>query len=171
LQCVAVCCRVLQCVVRHPRLCHSSPQVVLQHGAACCVTTCYCVLDACVAVRCSVLQCVVRRLCHFFLPRPRVCYSVLQRVVLQRVTAFCMCVLRHVAVCCSVLQCVELPCIALQCVSLCCSVIQYVAACCSVLQSATHVSQTAFDLVQHYHTLFLYVSSLRLHLSHTRTCL
>jgi len=83
LQCVAVCCGVLQ-------------RVVLQ-----CVTSLgfvqlsvYAVV-LCVAVRCSVLQCV--------------------------------------AVSCNMLQCVAVCCNVSQCNEVCCGVLQYVAMCCSVL--------------------------------------
>ena len=61
LQCVAVCCSVLQCVA-----------VLLQ-----CVAVCYSVLQ-CVAVRCSVLQCVA--VCYSVLQCVAVCCSVLQCV-------------------------------------------------------------------------------------------
>jgi len=42
--------------------------------------------------------------------------------------------LLRVAVCCSVLQCVVVCCSVLQCVAVCCSVLQCAAVCCRVLQ-------------------------------------
>jgi len=79
LQCVAVCCSVLQCVAVCCSVCCSVLQCVLQ----------------CVAVYCGVLQCVV--------------VTSLKEAAIRRVYLCCnMCcsVLQCVAVCCSVLQCV-----------------------------------------------------------------
>jgi len=111
--CVAVCCRVLQCVVTG---CCSVLQCcvcvwqfmfcsVLQYVAVCCsmllqgVVTCYKLHSAvymyggsCGAVCCSVLQCVVAGCC-----------SVLQRCVC-RWYVMCCSILQSVAVCCSVLR-------------------------------------------------------------------
>jgi len=83
LQCVAVCCRVLQCSV----VCRS----VLQYVAVCCsvlqcVAVCYSVLY-CVAVWCNVLQCIA--VCCGVLPCATVCCR-----VFSCVAVFCS-VLRH----------------------------------------------------------------------------
>jgi len=76
LQCVAVCCSVLQ------QLCTArlSIEIVLQ----------------CVAVCCSVLHCVA--VCMSWMPVKRDCCSMWQSI------AVCCSMLQHVAVCCSVLQ-------------------------------------------------------------------
>jgi len=98
LQCVAVCCSVLQCAslliflhtLFHISLCYYRPPTTSPS-----ITRTS--LWQCVAVCCCVLQCVV------------VCCSVLQCV----------------AVCCSVLQCVAVCHSVLQCVAVCCSVLHY----------------------------------------------
>jgi len=100
LQCVAVCCSVLQCVADSVLQC-----VAVCCGVLRCVAVCCSVLssaaDSCVAE--GVLRCVA------------VCFSVLQCV------AVCCSVLQCVAVCCSVLQSVAV------CCNVCCSVLQFVA--------------------------------------------
>jgi len=135
MQCVAVCCSVLQSMWRPSRMKHSSVlQCVLQ-----------CVLQdllQCVAVCCSVLQCVViylAPLSHEIQQCVAVCCKVCYRVcctvycsVLQSV-AVCCSVMQYFAVCCSVLQCVAVCCSVLQCVAVCCSMLMCVAVCLSVL--------------------------------------
>ena len=99
LQCVVMCCRLLQCVAGCSwRSVPLARQVLLQRVAVCCS-----VLQR-VAVCCSVLQCVAA------------CCSVLQ----------CCSVSQGVALCRSVLQCViGAPSTILS--RLCCSVVQRVA--------------------------------------------
>jgi len=89
LQCVAVCCKLLQFVVAE---CYSvllcdAVRMLFLHDLS--IAVCCSVLQ-CVAMCCNVLQCVA------------VCCSVLQCVV---------------AVCCSVLQCVAVCCCVLLCVA------------------------------------------------------
>jgi len=99
LQCVAMCCTVLQCALRTPDesiVCHND-ELLLQYTVLCCSES------QCVAMCCSVLQCVA------------VCCTVLHCV------ALCCSVLQCIAVCCSVLQCVAVCCSELQCVAVCCS--------------------------------------------------
>jgi len=81
LQCGAVWCSMLQCVV----MCQSASLLI--YGT--CVAVRCCVLYLCVAVCCSVLQCAA------------VCCSVLQCVAVCCSVSVSQCV----AVCCSVLQC------------------------------------------------------------------
>jgi len=89
LQCVAVCCSVLQW--------HTCPFA----RTPCCAEPAQCVVCCgvlqCVAVCCSVLQCVA--VTHM---------SACPHAVLRRACTVCN-VLRCVAVCCSVLQCVAAP--------------------------------------------------------------
>jgi len=141
-QCVALCCSVVQCV--DVAGCNT-----LQHTATHCNTLRH-------AVCCSVLQCVA------MLQGATGAISASNNGVHNKVTsAVCCSVLQRVAVCCSVLQCAAvccnvLVCVAvchrhnqrlyprrwhrshastmLQCVAVCCSVLQCVAVCCSVLQ-------------------------------------
>jgi len=130
LQCVTVCCSVLQsvAVIKHGtaatvfqwlRLHKSIQQSEFVNGMYCSVLH---YVAECVAVCCSVLQ------------RVAVCCSVLQCV------AVCCSVLQRVAVCCSVLQCVAYMAVRAQEISwiyrvcVCCSVLQCVAVCRSVLQ-------------------------------------
>jgi len=103
LQCVAVCCSVLQCVAVVSVLCS-----VLPCAAVCCSD--YRVW-LCVAVHSRVLPCVA------------VYGSVLRYV------AVCCIVIHCVAVCCSVMQFIALCCRVLCTATLitCCSVLQYVA--------------------------------------------
>jgi len=117
LQCVVMCCRVLQYDKR-----------VLQRVAVfCSMTNVCCSVLQCVAVSCSVLQCLA------------VCCSVLHLILLPMRHNLCsdpypnLCDVTHpyrpgsfisailwqcVAVCCSVLQCVAVCCSVLQCVAL-----------------------------------------------------
>ena len=140
LQCVAVCCSVLQCVTKQSTTTrHTRPVTNLKSS----VTHQKSVLQ-CVAVWCSVLQCVA------------VCCSVLQCVVVYcnvlQCVAVCCSVLQSVAECCSVLQCAAVCCSVLRCVAVCCSVLQCVAVCCSVLQ----VNAQAKVLAQSPPTLVCY---------------
>ena len=139
--CVAVSCRVLQCVVvccsdlewRSRDEMTSTCMCVLQCVAVCCsvlqcVAVCWCHLNVCVAVCCCGLQCV------------RVCCSVLLCVAATLYEWAETRWLLLACVCCSVLRCSELQCVAVcwchldVCVAVCCSVLQRVAVCCSVLQ-------------------------------------
>jgi len=94
LQCVSVCCSVLQCAQHRSRsLLMCRDMCVLQCVAVCysvlqCVTVCYSVLQ-CVAVCCSVLQCVA------------VCCSVLQWVHCRSRSHICLCFICEHPVCCS----------------------------------------------------------------------
>jgi len=83
LQCVAVCCSVLQCAATSGR----DKTLVIRRLY---IAEICCSVLQCVAVCCGMLQCVA------------VCCSVLQCV------AVCCSVLQCVAVCCSVLPCVVL---------------------------------------------------------------
>ena len=111
-QCVSVCCSVLQIVrrvcVRFVFLHYLF--VFLHYLFACC--------NVCAAIRCSVLQCVA------------VCCSVLQCIADRqedlrrvRILAFFLCVLQEsvLQVCCSVLQ---VFCSVLYCVAVCYSVLK-----------------------------------------------
>jgi len=146
LQCVAVCCSMLQCVsVRtHCSKNHSKCSDISHHF----ITQCIAVLahasypSTPPQLVCSVLQCVA--VCCSVLQRVAVCCSVLQRIapycsVLQ-CNALCC-----VAVCCRVLQCVTehpiilsitrlMPHCPPPIVAVCCSVWQHVAVCCRVVQ-------------------------------------
>ena len=109
LQCVAVCCSVLQSSF----LIASFARMTL--GSIECPLLCCSVLQ-CAAVYCRVLQCVA------------VCYSVLQSsfliVSLARMTFGSIeCPLP----CCSVLQCAAVCCSVLECVAVCCRVLPCVA--------------------------------------------
>jgi len=138
LQCVAVCCSVLQCVAVLLQCCCSTLQCVAVRCHSCLSLLLLDVLEQ-LYPRCSMLQCAAA------------CCSVLQCVVVTCVSAFLYliysskCIL--VAVCCSVLQC---GCNIWQCVAVCCchtclglpllgtipSSLQCVAACCSMRQCA-----------------------------------
>jgi len=120
LQCVAMCCNVLQFVAPFFN-CAMRSRVQ---------RTC----DFCVAVCCSVLQCVA---VYAMYVAYNVCCRVLQHA-LQSVAPFFKCAMRprmrrtcssHVAVCCSVQQCV-----AVCCGRLAFPVLQSFAVCCSTLQ-------------------------------------
>jgi len=103
LQCVAVCCSALQCVTECCQEGRESPFLVLD-------TKYLCALQR-VAVRCSLLLTRVRK----SFSRTRLTYlCAFERVVVR-------CVLQCVAVCCSALQRVAVRCSALQCVAVCCS--------------------------------------------------
>jgi len=106
LQCVAVCCSVLQSKV------HTVSVLTRQET---CMVVCCSVLP-CVAVRCSLVQSGAFQGTHSISTQKRrdVYGSVLQSV------AVCCRVLSCVAVWCSVLQCVAVRCSALQCVAVCC---------------------------------------------------
>ena len=97
LQCVAVCCSVLQCVaviLRNVK--YISQFFSMKHILVCCSVL------QCVAVCCSVLQCVA--------------------VILRNVNYFSQFFsMKHILMCCSVLQCVAVCCSVLQCVAVCCS--------------------------------------------------
>jgi len=126
LQCVAVCCSVLQCAFFLLLLAKKSQFQVLQRAAVCCSVL------QCATVCCSVLQCVAA------------CCSVLQHVAVL-LNAVCILLsangkkvsipgVEHDAVCCSALLCVTVRCSALLRVTARCSVLQRVAVRCSVLQ-------------------------------------
>jgi len=159
LQCVAMCCSVLQCVASADL--HYAPLLgtcaytftcicnTLQHHCNAFVVHCSgdylpFLSTQCFAVFCSVLKCVLVccSMFQFVAVVINVTYPPSVRIVLQCV-AVCCSVVQCVAVCCSVLQCVAVCCSVLQCVaavmsvtcpSLVRSVLQCVAGCCSVLQ-------------------------------------
>ena len=143
LQCVAVCCIVLQYVAGVFQVCcsvtYQSASVLgskmshyntLQtHLQRTCNTP---------STHCNILQSVL----GFSAGGVDVCCNVLQCVViccsvLQCVAVWCR-VVQCVAVCCSMLQCVSVYCSVLQCVVVCCSELQV---CCSVLQCVAGVLQ------------------------------
>ena len=97
LQCVTVCCSVMQFVA-------GVPVSVLQRVRLARIYAVIYVRGKCVAVCYSVLQCVA------------VCCSIYRVLLLESL----LCVL-CVAMCCSVLQCVAVCCSVLQCVAMCCS--------------------------------------------------
>jgi len=126
LQCVTVCCSVLQAANSQA---HSVCYSVLQCVAVCCRPPTH-RLTPCVAVCCSVLQCVAG------------CQLTGSLRVLQCVTVCCS-VLQCVVECGSVWQCVTVCCTkvadhpsALQCVAVA-GVLQCVAGFCCVLQCIT----------------------------------
>ena len=124
LQCVAVCCSVLQCVTNsqiHMNIHIYTITKILFHEE----TAHFMQHKQCVAVCCSVLQCVA--VCHELTvsygnspihAAQAVCCSVLQ------------CVAAVCSVCCSALHHVAAVCCLLQCVAVCCSVLQCAAVCC-----------------------------------------
>jgi len=64
LQCVAVCCEVLQCVVVYFKWVFQRDQHAAHWGVAVCCVTMWCSVflkdsQKCVVMRCSVLQCAV----------------------------------------------------------------------------------------------------------------
>ena len=124
LQCVAVCCSVLQGVAACSNV---SSRLNIQGNSGVCVVAfveCCRVLQF-VAVCCRVMLCV------------EVCCSVLKRQLVPQFTTENVCDNGMcVAVCCSVLQCATLCCSVLQCVTVCYSVLQSITVCCSVLQWA-----------------------------------
>ena len=124
LQCVAVCCSVLQCVAANDNVGRSrniksdicAPDVYtdgrhnthmnesyLEYGKISVDKRGFEFVFVQIAVCCRVLQCVA------------VCCS-----VLQCAAVWCS-VMQCVAVCCSVLQCVAVYCGVVQCVAVCCS--------------------------------------------------
>ena len=131
LQCVAVRCSVLQCVLQcvavwaavssaslHLGFVYLLPLLHLCCSVLQCVAVC-CSVSQCVAVCCSVLQCVA------------VCCSVHTSALsifclsYTYFTVCCKCVLQCVAVCCSVLQWIHLSLVSLLpllhfCCSVCC---------------------------------------------------
>jgi len=147
LQCVAVCCMCVACVlhvccgVLH---CVAVRCSVLQCGAIGLrnkeEVVCSCMCTYLVAVYCSecvavsVLQCDA--VCCSVLQCVAVCCSVLQYVAVgprQKIEVECSRMCIHVSTaCCRLLVC----CSVLQCVAVCCSVLQSAAVCCSVLQWA-----------------------------------
>ena len=104
LQCVAVCCSVLQCVLQCVVLwCHEVVACVR-------IATCTCKKEMTYIAIC--------------LSHAATCYR----------GAVCCRVLRCVAVCCCVLHCAALCCIMLPCAAVRCRALQRVAVSCSVLQ-------------------------------------
>jgi hypothetical protein len=108
LQCVAMCCSVLQCAAAH--ICHVTHWCDVQHLFQDLILQC-------VAVRCSVLQCVA--MCCSVLQCVAVCCRVLQHIHVMWIVQVTWStfsktlhssVLQCVAVCCSVLQCVVMCC-------------------------------------------------------------
>ena len=99
MQCVAVRCIVVQCVLQ----CVAVLSHILTVGNGCIFISMCCSALQCVAVCCSVLQCVA------------VCCSVLHVNRIHDKPKGN--VLQCVAVCCSVLQCVAVCCSVLQCVA------------------------------------------------------
>jgi len=121
IQCVAVCCSVLQraVVCCNVLLWCSNASVRIQHCATCCSVL------QCVAVCCSVLQCVA--VCCSELQLVVVCCNALQCCRAHQYKWFVaellpsdFELLQCVAVCCSVLQCVAVCCSMLQCVAMIC---------------------------------------------------
>jgi len=103
LQCVAVCCSVLQCVLQRAAVCCSSCR---EH----CGNHCSCMMlrDVAGALRLMARWANGRVYC-----------------VARGDAAF-----QCVVVCCSALQCVAVCCRVVECVAACCSVVECVAACC-----------------------------------------
>jgi len=100
-QCVAVCCIVLQCIV-------GSSRWILDFSTA----------VRCFAVCCSAMQCVAEY-CGICSLKSSWIWDL--RTAVHCVAMFCS-VLQCVAVCCSVLQCFAVCCSVFQCVAVCCSV-------------------------------------------------
>jgi len=136
LQCVAVCCSVLQCVAVRYSLASAS----LGQCVAVLCNFASASFGRSVAVSCSALPCVV------------VCHSVLQpgccifRMVFCNVLQCWQCV----AACCNMLQCAAVCCSVLQCVAVCCSVFQCVAV--SVLRLRAGELPGVFNRNESYHT-------------------
>ena len=127
LQCVAVCCSILQCVP-FGRL-HTFGRLHIKKRL--------CILAPCTQTAASLFS--------DFLHTHRgisANFGASARPINHMAVLVCCSVLQCVAVCCSVLQCVAVStaykphgCLGmLQCVAVCCSVLQCVAVCCSVLQ-------------------------------------
>ena len=134
LQCVTVCCSVLQCVANHMLQITGAkfvgPDISIEGSMLLyllqCVTVCCSVLK-CVAIHdvvvlvaagCSELQCVTNHVHKIH--GPRHFNKGRDKVAL-------------VAVCCGMLQCVAVCCSVLRCVAVLCSFTQYRAVCCSVV--------------------------------------
>jgi len=144
LQCVAVCCSVLQDLLA---AFHAASTCTITPSSVRCLLSVFVCVYACVCVWWGVCEwvCVWVRVQSTFLHSlsflslarslslvcnltcVAVCCSVLQCV------AVCCSVLRCVAVCCSVLMCVAVRCSVLQCAAVCCTALQSVAECCSAL--------------------------------------
>jgi len=148
LQCVAMCCNVLQCVAPHRPLkdasfivAHATKEAVLCCSVLQCVAACCSVLER-VAVCCSMLQCVA--MYYSVLQCATVCCSVLQCVAshrprkdvshsriadkyIKKKVIILAQTTKEAVLCCSVLQCVTMCCSVLQCAAVCCSVLQRVA--------------------------------------------
>jgi len=154
-QCVAVCCSVLQCVAVATEVPEDAaflaPLLLHVPGKVCCSVL------QCVAVCCSVLQWQLRY------PKTRhlwrrfystclvkcvaVCCSVLQCVAVATevpedaaylAPLLSTCLVQCVAVCCIALQCVAVRCSVLHRTAVCCSALQCNAVCCSVVQYVAH---------------------------------
>jgi len=131
LQCVAVCCSVLQCVAVFDVCCSVILETVLAQTRR--------VADASekmqrVAVCCSVLQCVA--VCCSVLQSVAVSYSRLcsRELVASPMRVGGCSLLQYVTLCCNALQCVAICCSVLQCGAVRRSVLPCVAVCCNVLQ-------------------------------------
>ena len=124
LQCVAVCCSILQCVP-FGRL-HTFGRLHIKKRL--------CILAPCTQTAASLFS--------DFLHTHRgisANFGASARPINHMAVLVCCSVLQCVAVCCSVLQCVAVCCSALQCVIVYCSVLQCCAECCSVLQCVVTV--------------------------------
>ena len=108
LQCVAVCCSVLQCVAECFAVCCSTKSPALIH-----------VFER------NIQEDIVE-----IVKSQGIARSLLE------VAVWCVCcsVLQRVAACCSVLQCFIACCSAFWCVAVCCSALKYNKECCCVLQ-------------------------------------
>ena len=157
LQCVAVCCSVLQVAVAvccNMLQCVACAEWSRFNGWDRHTELVWCSVVPCVALWCGVLQCVA--VCcndqDWYVDRVYLRWSLwLEDGVLQRVTVCCS-VVQCVAVCCSVLPWLRLAnlCLCtmvslledglLQSVAVCGSMLQYVAVCCSVLQCVALIS-------------------------------
>ena len=155
LQCVAVCCSMLQSVAVR--------RSVLQYVAVCCSIYSMCMIPWRVSVRrvaicCSMLQCVA------------VCCSALHcvAVLVRRVWSRGMYPLR-------VLQCTTERCSALQCVAVCCSVLQFelhrVAEQCTVLLRTLQHTATHCNVSRWLCLVWLVESHDKTQKSHTQTWL
>jgi len=156
LQCVAVCCSVLQFC----RVCLTSATHLFQKFCCSwfwCVAVSYSVsgvpdvsyplipgsmlqhVAACWSMLQHVAVCCSRLLCVIVYRKPVVSYPHIPDILLQHDTV-CGSMLQYVAVCCSMLQCVamcrvcQLPIYSRQCAAVCCRVMQCVAVCGSVVQ-------------------------------------
>ena len=123
LQCVAVCCNVLQKERIATTICTHTKEKEKVFVVCCSVSQC-------VAMCYNVLQCVVEG---------ENSHTNLHARKREKKKSFW-----GVAVCCSLLQCIAMCCSVLQCVAVCCSALQCVAVCCSVLQKTpicTHATE------------------------------